>query len=929
MSAATSPWPLRYVGAALATTAAIFLNRFIGAAIVHTTFLAFYGAVLLSAWCGGFGPALLATGVSVISVGCFLLLPGDTSLAGPLLALRLTQFGAIAVVLGWIVGHTQKLQRELAARGQGPVSALRPMNSQLRREIAQRWEAEARFDSAFDHAPFGMVLVKPDGRPLRVNDTMCRMLGYSEAELLARSVAEVTHPEDMPDALDHVGRLLAGDIQSYQIEKRYLHKLGHVVWAELSASLVRNKDGTPLCVIAQVRDITERKRAEEALREAHDELEVRVAQRTADLTEANAQLQREIVQRGQAEQELRKAEHKYRTLVEQLPAITYIRALDDDNRFLYVSPQVEIMTGFSPAKCLVDPDPWIRQLHPDDRPRVLDQIRESSATGEPFSSEYRLLTRDGQVRWFSDHAVVVCDEAGRPLFRRGVAIDITARKKAEAELESLNTRTTNILEHTTAAFFAVDHEGRMTYANPGGELLAGRPRDTLIGASLWEVFPEVMDTVFYRQYERVRAEHVALEAESYVPQISKWLKAHIYPAGDGVSALVEDITEQHGREAAAASDILRALNAHLEVTEAFPVIAAGLNAVTSCDLSSLVLFDDKAEWATVVALNQPFEDLGSGTRFRVVELPGAKDVFAGLPHLVQDLAAEMQFPVVRLAYQLGFRSAMWLPVLGEEGTVGAVGLMWRRYSGGSTVHLPLLGEIAAAIGLAVKKRRLFEEVRAGHERLKVLSQRLIEVQEDERRHIARELHDEIGQQLTGLKLLLDSIDGRPAEVVLERLAEAHLLIDDLIRRVRHLSLDLRPPMLDDLGLLPALLWLFDRYTVQTGVRVNFEHKGLEERVSEKLETAAYRIVQEALTNVARHAAVSEVTVRASTDAGVLRLQVVDHGAGFDCSGAPNACHPGGLAGMHERAVLLGGRMTVESAPGAGTRVSTEFPLHEA
>jgi signal transduction histidine kinase len=136
-------------------------------------------------------------------------------------------------------------------------------------------------------------------------------------------------------------------------------------------------------------------------------------------------------------------------------------------------------------------------------------------------------------------------------------------------------------------------------------------------------------------------------------------------------------------------------------------------------------------------------------------------------------------------------------------------------------------------------------------------------------------------------------------------------------------------MLDDLGLLPALLWLFDRYTGQTGVRVNFEHEGLEQRVPEELETAAYRMVQEALTNVARHAGVSEVMVRASKAAGVLRLHVVDHGAGFDCNGALSARLTGGLAGMRERAVLLGGRMMVESAPGAGTRLSAEFPLHES
>jgi PAS domain S-box-containing protein len=739
-----------YAGAVLAAIAAVCLNRLAVAVHAHATLLVFYGAVVLSAWYGGFGPALLATGASVLGAGYFFLLPsGDTFLIDTTGALGLALFGVTAGLVGWVSAHTRRLQRELEARAQEHTFALR---------------------------------------------------------------------------------------------------------------------------------------------------------------------------------ELREAENRYRTLVEQLPAITYITALDYADRFIYISPQVESMTGFSPAECLADPDLLGRQLHPDDRSRVLDKMQESSATGKPFSSEHRVLTRDGQVRWFSVQGVVVRDEAGQPLFRRGVAIDITAQKKAEEELERLNTRTANILEHMAAAFIAVDHEGYITYANPSAELLADRPRDTVIGTGLWEVFPEMTDTVFYKQYERVRAEQVALEAESYVPQISKWLKAQIYPTGDGISALVEDITEQHRREASAVSDILHALNAYVDVTQAFPVILANLRTMTGCDAANLVLFDDNGEWATIAAVAEPLNGLVSGTRIRVAELPGAEDTLAGLPHLAPDLAAEVHFPVVRQAYDFGLRSGTWLPLRGDGRVVGAVGLAWRRYSGVSTEQLPVLGQIADAVALAVERMRLFEEVRAGHERLKVLSRRLVEVQEDERRHLARELHDEIGQQLTGLNLLLDAIDGRPPEVTSERLAEAHRLIEDLVGRVRRLSLDLRPAMLDDLGLLPALLWLFEGYTGKTGVRVNFEHEGLEQQVPGEVETAAYRIVQEALTNVARHAGVSEVSVQACVANRMLTLQVVDHGTGFDWNGALVEPVTSGLAGMRERAMLLGGRLAVESAPGAGTRLKAELPL---
>jgi len=152
-------------------------------------------------------------------------------------------------------------------------------------------------------------------------------------------------------------------------------------------------------------------------------------------------------------------------------------------------------------------------------------------------------------------------------------------------------------------------------------------------------------------------------------------------------------------------------------------------------------------------------------------------------------------------------------------------------------------------------------------------------------------------------------------------------VRDLIAQVRSLALDLRPAMLDDLGLVPALVWLFERYTAQTHVAVRFEHAGLEEqRFAPEVETTAYRIIQEALTNVARHAGVSEVTVRLWTDDDTLSVIIVDRGRGFDLQTVRTTLSSG-LAGMAERAALLGGSLTIESAPATGTRVTASLPLH--
>jgi len=140
-------------------------------------------------------------------------------------------------------------------------------------------------------------------------------------------------------------------------------------------------------------------------------------------------------------------------------------------------------------------------------------------------------------------------------------------------------------------------------------------------------------------------------------------------------------------------------------------------------------------------------------------------------------------------------------------------------------------------------------------------------------------------------------------------------------------LQLRPSMLDDLGLLSALLWHVQRYTDQTGIHVAFEHVGLDRRLfPPEVETAAFRIIQEALTNVARHARVVEVTVRICLDQNLLFVLVEDHGLGFDPRAVSHGANSGGLGGMRERAALLGGYLVVDSEHGSGTRVVAEFPV---
>lgn len=226
-----------------------------------------------------------------------------------------------------------------------------------------------------------------------------------------------------------------------------------------------------------------------------------------------------------------------------------------------------------------------------------------------------------------------------------------------------------------------------------------------------------------------------------------------------------------------------------------------------------------------------------------------------------------------------------------------------------------------------ERERLFRQNEEARRRLQVLSFRLVDVQEVERHRIARELHDEIGQELTALKITLQMSLRMPPEQMKAALVNAQTRVGELLSQVREMSLDLRPAMLDDLGLLPALLWHFDRYKTQTDITVQFKHNGLEGRrfVSE-METAAYRIVQEALTNVARHAAVKEVAVRVWVDHETLTVEIEDEGDGFNPESALAAGASSGLSGMRERASLLGGELRIVSAPCKGTRLTATLPL---
>jgi PAS domain S-box-containing protein len=230
--------------------------------------------------------------------------------------------------------------------------------------------------------------------------------------------------------------------------------------------------------------------------------------------------------------------------------------------------------------------------------------------------------------------------------------------------------------------------------------------------------------------------------------------------------------------------------------------------------------------------------------------------------------------------------------------------------------------------VAFENARLLEAATKHKEELQRLSNQLLDAQEAERKRISLELHDELGQALTVIGMNLEELGQALASEVSpqlkESLVETTSLADETLEQVREMALGLRPSLLDDLGLVPALRWYLNRLAQRLPIEISFEATDGRDRLPPQLETAIYRIVQEALTNITRHAQASRVHVHLECTASAIVTTIEDDGRGFDPEAA--ASRGGvGLLGMRERAVLLGGSVGISSQPGRGTRLTLEIP----
>jgi len=289
-----------------------------------------------------------------------------------------------------------------------------------------------------------------------------------------------------------------------------------------------------------------------------------------------------------------------------------------------------------------------------------------------------------------------------------------------------------------------------------------------------------------------------------------------------------------------------------------------------------------------------------------------------------------------------------IPLLARNELIGLVTLGVEDLGAFTPDHEEVAHEVASSLAIAIQQARLHQQVRAAGERLRTLSRRLVEAQENERCRIARELHDEVGQALTtviiNLQTLQRLLDAPRAEPPPERdegrdeapapptyLEESLQTVRRTLQQVRDMSLDLRPSLLDDLGLAPALRWYTDRQAQREGFTVHFAAELPETRLPVDVETTCFRVVQEALTNVIRHAQAQRVSIELRRGQEGLELSIRDDGRGFDVERALRHAAGGarlGLLGMQERVQFAGGQIDIQSAPGHGTEIRVSFPANQ-
>ncbi|UKO96781.1 PAS domain S-box protein [Nostoc sp. UHCC 0870] len=320
-------------------------------------------------------------------------------------------------------------------------------------------ESEERFRSTFEQAAVGISHVSLSGQFLRFNQRFAHITRYPQAELMTLTFQEITYPEDLAADLEQLQILLAGDIQTYSMEKRYICKDGAIVWIKLTVSLVRDTLGTPQYLIGVVEDISERILAQQALQQLNQELETRVTQRTAALQESEERWQLSL--RGSNDG---------------------IWDWNLKTNQVFFSTRWKKIRGFADDEISSSLEEWSSRIHPDDRDRIIAAVDDHLHHKTPFfQEEYRVQCKDSSYLWVLDRGQALWDEAGNVIRMSGSETDITSRKQAEAEFFELMNLQQAILECTDYAIISTNSQGMIQVFNSAAQKMLGYTSEEVVG----------------------------------------------------------------------------------------------------------------------------------------------------------------------------------------------------------------------------------------------------------------------------------------------------------------------------------------------------------------------------------------------------------------------------------------------------------------
>lgn len=487
-------------------------------------------------------------------------------------------------------------------------------------------------------------------------------------------------------------------------------------------------------------------------------------------------------------------------------------------------------------------------------------------------------------------------------------LEETSRKLEESEK-----RYRSATEHVSDVIFRTDTKGYWTFLNPAWETLSGYSVEETIGQHAYLLVHPEDQAEAMAQYNAMKMRELP-RSRFQVRYIRKdasvcWVEANCSPviaddfSIEGYSGTLTDVTRRRASEDA----LLRSEQRFRGLFELHDSVMLLVDSATGEIVDANYAAERYYGYSRQTLQQMHITDIN--------QLP-ADDVQKAVANAVNQSENSFEFP-----HRLANGETRWVEVHSSPIEYKERKLLF------SIIHDVTLRRKAQEeqVHYAREQARQ-QEVERRNAELLALSRRLVEVQEEERAAIARELHDEVGQLLTGLKLCLGAAQRATGDRLNEHLRESLEITTEIMGHVRSMSLDLRPSILDDFGLTAALKWLFQRFNIQTGLEVNAVLSGIDRRFPQALETTVYRLVQEALTNVARYSGVLTAEVCICCESGNLIIEVEDLGAGFDVEEVRARTNSSGLKGMRERVRLLGGMLQISSAIGSGTEVRAMLPI---